>query len=147
MRSPLLRASFTTTTNSNYYNNTNNNNSHDSKNNKFIAKIISNGNLLRNNDQLITMNPNFNPTNPSNSSTATATGSSSFNRSASYTPYTHNEYKIFKTKSSQLTLANNNESHLNHQLANVTNSDKNENEFYQIPVIDYSNKDYVITRL
>lgn len=69
------------------------------------------------------------------SSACGAIYSNYFNRSASYTP------------NSAFNYLNNNGAKFKRLKDSHTQQSKNFDEFYQIPVIDYSNKDYVITRL
>ena len=123
-RSKIVRSSFCT-----HQQLTNNNDKH----NTSVAKIISNGGPGKMNSAIY---------------------SNSFNRSSSYTPNTNNEYKLFKDKllknTTEIINSNNNSNNNNNTTThNFTDSSSSSriDDYYQIPVIDYSNKDYVITRL
>ena len=128
IRSPRSRASFNTTHDHqhHHYHTTNN---EKGNSNMFIAKIISSG-----------CGSGIGSGGVKNGLILHA---NSFHRSSSYTPNTLNEYKIFKAIKEGTANNGNKNANANGTYANESLID----EFYQIPVIDYSNKDFVITRL
>jgi hypothetical protein len=122
-RSHFYRSSFSTSSHNHIEHSSTTTTTTTTPNNKFIAKVLSNGEMHQ---QGVSKH-----------------ATNSFNRSASYTPNTHNEFKIFKNIRESRIFSNH---HHHHHISN--NAASADDEFsYQIPVIDYSNKDYVVTRL